>query len=92
MCFIFLEEDTHKRIKEDKLCMVYEYYDKAGPRGINGYPMFMSMCMIFEDDFKIFLKYKDAIIAIEKQKDEVLKNMDIENTIINNDKPADNEN
>ena len=54
--------------------------------------MFMSMCMIFEDDFKIFLKYKDAIIAIEKQKDEVLKNMDIENTIINNDKPADNEN
>ena len=32
MCFIFLDEDTHKRIKEDKLCMVYEYYDKAGPR------------------------------------------------------------
>ncbi|NBR00993.1 MAG: hypothetical protein EBT97_11190, partial [Actinobacteria bacterium] len=35
------------------LGVVYESYDKAGPRGINGYPMFTSLCMLHCEDWEI---------------------------------------
>jgi hypothetical protein len=33
--------------------IVYEYYDKAGPRGINGYPMFTSCRILHREDWDI---------------------------------------
>jgi hypothetical protein len=30
--------------------LIYEYYDKAGPRSINGYPMFFSMYLLNNKD------------------------------------------
>ena len=32
---------------------VIEYMDKAGPRGVNGYPIFMSCQLIHKDDWSI---------------------------------------
>jgi len=35
------------------LGVVYEHYDKAGPRGINGYPMFTSLRMLHREDWEV---------------------------------------
>jgi len=48
--------DMTEEAKKD-IGMVYEYYDKAGPRSINGYPIFFS--------FRI-LNVKDRLIVWEK--------------------------
>ena len=32
--------------------VLYEYYDKAGPRAINGYPIFFSCNMMSADDYE----------------------------------------
>lgn len=34
--------DLSKEEVEERVGMIYEYYDKAGPRGINGFPCFVS--------------------------------------------------
>ena len=47
----------------DTVGMVYEYYDKALPRGINGYPIFMSMALINKHDFDIV---KCKVIKIQE--------------------------
>ena len=36
---------------------VFEYYDKAGPRGINGYPIFWSCGTVFESQSEEFAGY-----------------------------------
>jgi hypothetical protein len=50
--------------------MLYEYNDKAGPRGINGYPMFTSCNIVSKADTKKFLevykKYEEARTEFEK--------------------------
>jgi hypothetical protein len=33
--------------------VIYEHYEKAGPRGVNGYPMFMSMRILHREDWDI---------------------------------------
>lgn len=35
---------------------VYEYFDKAGPRSINGYPIFFSCGFIHRDDLRVVWK------------------------------------
>jgi len=51
--------------------MVYEYYDKAGPRSINGYPIFMSMKILSIDDTK---KFRDMYFKYEEMRKEFEKN------------------
>lgn len=38
MVLLFLTEDQRK----EKPHAIYEYFDKAGPRSVNGFPIFMS--------------------------------------------------
>lgn len=33
--------------------LIYEYYDKAGPRSVNGFPTFMAAKMLHVEDWKI---------------------------------------
>ena len=47
-----LDEETVQRLRDEKITHVYEYLDKALPRGINGYPMFMSCNLITEAEYK----------------------------------------
>ena len=44
-------------MRDDKIIHVYEYYEQAGARGINGMPIFMSMKEINEDDWKKIVKF-----------------------------------
>ena len=74
---IFMTEELRKKILDEKPMMIYEYYDKAGPRGINGKPIFMSMSILFHEDFEVFLKYHKVLIDLRKEEDKLLNNLDI---------------
>lgn len=60
--------DTTQEYRDD-IGMIYEYIDKAGPRSINGYPIFFSMCYINKADaIKVWEKVRvieEALKAIE---------------------------
>lgn len=45
-------KEVYRRWTSD-VGVIYEHYDKAGPRGINGYPMFVSMCILHREDWDI---------------------------------------
>lgn len=62
------EEDTPKREEFLKtIGMLYEENSKAGPRAINGYPMFMSCNIVSIEDTKRFIEmYK----KYEKKREE----------------------
>ena len=55
------------------LGMVYEYLDKAGPRAINGFPMFISCRFLNKADakkmfgfFEEYKKLKNSFMAVKK--------------------------
>jgi hypothetical protein len=68
-----LEPEYNKRRDEYKknIGFIYEYIDKAGPRGINGFPIFMSFNILSIDDtdrmFKYYEKYKEIQEKINDQ-------------------------
>ena len=47
---MFLSEEQKKELQKTKVAHVYEYIDKATPRGINGMPTFFSMNYLTEDE------------------------------------------
>ncbi len=59
------DQATIDKMKTDKVVVLYEYLDLAGPQGINGYPMFMSFRSLTEEDYAalmpIYEKMKAAI-------------------------------
>ena len=61
MPLIFGCFEEYSDAEKKNLGIVYEYYDKAGPMGINGYPMFMSLHIMHKDDWAI------AASAIKKE-------------------------
>jgi len=65
-----------KRIKKDKPALVYEYLDKAGPRGINGYPIFMSCRFLNkEDNDKVWKAYVEIEGAMKVVREEVASDL-----------------
>ncbi len=46
-CFSKVQPDSLKQIG-----ILYEYYEKAGPRSLNGKPIFMSFSMLHVDDWE----------------------------------------
>jgi hypothetical protein len=61
MALIFVDDITKKQWKRDNTYFFYEYYDKAGPRSINGMPVFMSFHILSGDDVKRILLKREAI-------------------------------
>ena len=49
---------------------VYEYFDKAGPRSINGMPIFFSCHFLFKEDAELLLK---LIRAYQKKQAEFME-------------------
>lgn len=45
---------------------IYEYLDEAGPRGVNGYPSFISLKMLNREDWE---RARKAIIAEQERLD-----------------------
>lgn len=46
----------------DDVAMLYEWLDKAGERGINGYPMFMSCRVVCHDDWNRVVEMAEKIV------------------------------
>lgn len=54
----------------DDVGLVYEYMDKAGPRSINGQPMFMSMRCLNKADTKILM---ERVATLHKMKTDAIE-------------------
>ena len=54
----------------DKIGLIYEYLDQAGPMAINSFPMFMSMRILHADDFD---QVREIILALKKAEDSALE-------------------
>lgn len=65
MPLIVMEKEEYKKMVDNDVQCLYEEWSKAGPRSINGYPMFMSMGMLTREDcrraFDIVNKLKAAM-------------------------------
>ncbi len=69
---VFLDEEQSKefqqQIKDEKVFMIYEYMDQAGPRSLNGQPQFLSYRILNKEQtiklFDYYEKIKKAIDAI----------------------------
>lgn len=48
---VMMNDEQQKDFESKKPGMVYEYLDKAGPRSMNGLPMFMSFQFVTEDEY-----------------------------------------
>ena len=57
MPLMFLNDKQKKEMSDNKVVHLYEYYDKAGPRSINGMPCFFSFAQINKDDWEKIVKY-----------------------------------
>jgi hypothetical protein len=68
MVMALMSEEEKVQFMEKKPVMVFEYLSKAGPRSVNGYPVFLSLEYLVEDELNIVNKYYDAL---KKAQDEV---------------------
>ena len=69
MILALMDENTAEQLKEQNICLIYEYMNKAGPVGVNGMPVFMSMrCLNREDTEQMLRYYGEA----QKMRDEFL--------------------
>lgn len=66
---LFLEQKDKDELIADNAVVFYEYYDKAGLRGMNGYPIFMSFAYLTRDEsnrcnvfFEEYLKIKETFM------------------------------
>ena len=61
MPFMFMPQEDKKKLIDAKVIHMYEFYDQAGPRSINGYPIFMGVRFILEGEWKKIVKYVEAL-------------------------------
>ena len=47
-----MDGDQISKMKKDKVAFVFEYYDRAAPRSVNGNPIFSSCHTLNEDESK----------------------------------------
>jgi hypothetical protein len=57
MPLLFMDKKAIKSLQREKVNFIYEYLDKAGPRAINGMPMFMSCRVLVEPETKKMFEY-----------------------------------
>jgi len=57
MPFAFMSNEQRKEMVDKGVVHFYEYYDKAGPRSVNGMPCFFSMLHIVKEDWIKIVKY-----------------------------------
>lgn len=71
MCLLFLKKEDIEKLKNH--AFIYEYYDKASPSGINGYPIFFSARWINKENYPKFIEYVNKLKESEnKLKEEIM--------------------
>lgn len=70
-----MDEAQAKKMMADRVSMVFEYLNKAGPRGINGYPFFTSCRVMNCSDFEKFAEIYNKAVAIQKEADEKMRSI-----------------
>lgn len=69
MPLALMNEKEHKAFVKEEPYFIYEYLDKAGPRSINGMPMFMSLRSLNKaDSDRMFEFYEE----LKKQEEEFM--------------------
>lgn len=53
--------------QKKELGMIYEYFDKAGPSAINGYPIFSSCRLLRQSDTTKVLNYMEEYMKLKTQ-------------------------
>ena len=53
----FIDERQFRRLKSRKIVHAYEHLDRAGPRTVNGYPIFFSCKFLTRKDWKRVVRY-----------------------------------
>ena len=61
MVFMPLALGGMEGLKEKTIGLMYEYYDKAGPRSVNGMPCFFSCSILHRDCLSDLGKYMDEV-------------------------------
>ena len=56
-----MDEDKKKDVR-----VLFEYYSEAMPRGINGYPTFPSVQILFKEEVPIIQKYVDKYVQLKE--------------------------
>lgn len=67
MVLRFVGPEIIDKIESGEIFFIYEYMDKAGPRCINGMPVFGSFKYLNKDDTEKMLKYYNEIRNAVKQ-------------------------
>ena len=57
MPLLFMEDESKQELIDNEITHIYEYVEKAGPRSINGMPVFMSFRTISKTDWGKTCKY-----------------------------------
>lgn len=68
MPLLFLTEEQRLDLVKNAV-LIYEYISKAGPRMINGYPMFMSFFYLNAQELNEVIEHQKTIIAFKKNFD-----------------------
>jgi len=70
MVIAFMRPKDLEKLKDDPPGLIFEYLDKAAPRGTNGMPGFFSCQMLSQEDTK---KVSEICGRLEKAQKEVLE-------------------
>lgn len=74
MPLLFMEGEQLERLKIEDPGLIYEYWDKAESRSINGYPIFMSLQYLSRaDTVKVFERFERIKAAVESVNQPVMK-------------------
>mgnify|MGYP001619625825 FL=1 len=57
----FMDKKAIAKFKKKKPYVLFEYLDRAGPRSVNGMPMFMSFQFCTKPEWKKVVAYYEAI-------------------------------
>lgn len=66
MPLLFLAPELRERFQKQSPAMIFEYLEKAGPRTLNGMPMFMSMQWLDKEEDEKVMEYYRKLKEAEK--------------------------
>ena len=67
MPLVFMSDEDINSMRDEKIVLLYEYFNKAGTRSANGYPTFLSCHMMNEEDHKKWADYVGEVWEFQKQ-------------------------